>query len=113
MNDLSTWIFSIIGGLISASVIRLFVQVNKTNDETITLKAEVKQLKESQNHEKVIKIEAEVDQLKDNQNHGFTQLEKLFEEKFKRFEERFVHMDNTIKISAEYFKLLAEEIKKK
>ena len=66
MNELSVWIFGIIGSIITASIARLFVQVKKTNDETITLKTEVRNLKENQNHDKVIKIEAEVDQLKED-----------------------------------------------
>ena len=63
--------------------------------------------------ESIVLLKAKVKQLEENHDSGFIQLEKLFEEKFKRFEERISHMDNTIKSFNEYVKLLTEEVKKK
>lgn len=73
---------------------RLFLKTNTNSDEIIRLKLEIKQLKE-------------------NQNHGFEQLEKLLDEKFKRIDDRFVHMDKTIQSSAKLFEVLIDEVKKK
>lgn len=94
MNSFENYIASGIALLVGTAIIRLFQQVKKTNDQ-------------------VIKLEVEVEQLKDNQDNGFIQIEKLLDEKFKRIDDRFVHMDNTIKNSAELFKVLIEEVKKK
>jgi hypothetical protein len=63
--------------------------------------------------ESIVLLKAKVKQLEENHENGFVQLEKLFEEKFKRFEERIAHMDNTVKNFNDYVKLLMEEIKKK
>ena len=63
--------------------------------------------------EAIVLLKAKVHQLEENHDSGFMQLEKLFEEKFKRFEEKFAHMEGTIKNFNEYIKLLTEEIKKK
>lgn len=94
MNNFENYIASGIALLVGTAIIRLFQQVKKTNDQ-------------------VIKLEVEVEQLKDNQNNGFIQIEKLLDEKFKRIDDRFIHMDNTIKSSGELFKILIEEVKKK
>jgi len=94
MTTIENYIVSGVALLIGTAITRLFVQVKKTNDQ-------------------VIKLEVEVEQLKDNQNNGFIQIEKLLDEKFKRIDDRFIHMDNTIKNSAELFRVLIDEIKKK
>lgn len=94
MNSFETYIAGGIALLVGSSITRLFVQVKKTNDQ-------------------VIKLETEVEQLKDNQHNGFVQIEKLLDEKFKRIDDRFIHMDKTIQSSAKLFEILIDEVKKK
>ena len=67
----------------------------------------------AKNHDNLIRLEVEVNQIKQSKDHNHEQLEKLFEERFKRFEDKLTHMDNTIRTNSEYFKILVDEIKKK
>jgi hypothetical protein len=94
MTTIENYIASGVALLIGTAITRLFIQVKKTNDQ-------------------VIKLEVEVEQLKDNQHNGFIQIEKLLDEKFKRIDDRFIHMDKTIQSSAKLFEILIEEVKKK
>lgn len=77
--------------------------------------AKFKKLEETttKDKESILLLKSRVHQLEENHESGFIQLEKLFEEKFKRFEEKFTHMEGTLKNFNEYIKLLTEEIKKK
>lgn len=94
MNDFEKTVLGIVGVLITGAITRLFTSHAK-------------------NHDNLIKLEIEVNQLKDSKDSNIEQLEKIFEERFKRFEDKLTHMDNTIRANSEYFKILAEEIKKK
>lgn len=94
MNDFEKTVIGIVSAVIIGAITRLFTSHAK-------------------NHDNLIKLEIEVNQLKASKDSNIEQLEKLFEERFKRFEDKLTHMDNTIRANSEYFKILAEEIKKK
>ena len=94
MNEFEKTVIGIVGAVIVGAITRLFTSHAK-------------------NHDNLIKLEVEVMQLKASKDSNLEQLEKLFEERFKRFEDKLTHMDNTIRANSEYFKILAEEIKKK
>lgn len=94
MNEFEKYIIGGISLLITGAITRLFTSHAK-------------------NHDNLIKLEVEVNQIKASKDHNHEQLEKLFEERFKRFEDKLTHMDNTIRTNSEYFKILVDEIKKK
>ena len=94
MNEFEKYIIGGISLLITGAITRLFTSHAK-------------------NHDNLIKLEVEVNQIKQSKDHNHEQLEKLFEERFKRFEDKLTHMDNTIRTNSEYFKILVDEIKKK
>jgi ABC-type enterochelin transport system substrate-binding protein len=94
MNEFEKYIIGGISLLITGAITRLFNSHAK-------------------NHDNLIKLEVEVNQIKQSKDHNHEQLEKLFEERFKRFEDKLTHMDNTIRTNSEYFKILVDEIKKK
>ena len=94
MNEFEKTVIGIVSAVIIGAITRLFTSHAK-------------------NHDNLIKLEIEVNQLKASKDSNIEQLEKLFEERFKRFEDKLTHMDNTIRTNSEYFKILAEEIKKK
>lgn len=94
MNEFEKTVVGIVAVLIGGAITRLFTSHAK-------------------NHDNLIKLEIEVSQLKQSKDHNHEQLEKLFEERFKRFEDKLTHMDNTIRTNSEYFKILVDEIKKK
>ncbi|CAB4128008.1 hypothetical protein UFOVP104_10 [uncultured Caudovirales phage] len=94
MNEFEKKVVGIVSTIIVGAITRLFTSHAK-------------------NHDNLIKLEIEVSQLKASKDSNHEQLEKLFEERFKRFEDKLTHMDNTIRTNSEYFKILVEEIKKK
>ena len=94
MNEFEKTVVGIVSTIIVGAIARLFNSHAK-------------------NHDNLIKLEIEVNQLKASKDSNIEQLEKLFEERFKRFEDKLTHMDNTIKTNSEYFRILADEIKKK
>jgi uncharacterized membrane-anchored protein YhcB (DUF1043 family) len=94
MNQFETVTIGIVSAVIVGAITRLFVSHSK-------------------NHDNLIRLEVEVNQIKQSRDSNHEQLEKLFEERFKRFEDKLTHMDNTIRTNSEYFKILVDEIKKK
>jgi hypothetical protein len=93
MNEFEKYIIGGISLLITGAITRLFASHSK-------------------NHDNLIRLEVEVNQIKASKDHNHEQLERLFEEKFKRFEDKLTHMDKTIQTSSQYFKILIEEFKK-
>lgn len=94
MNEFEKYIIGGVSLLITGAITRLFTSHAK-------------------NHDNLIKLQIEVEQLKTSKDSNIEQLEKLFEERFKRFEDKLTHMDNTIRTNSEYFKILVDELKKK
>jgi uncharacterized membrane-anchored protein YhcB (DUF1043 family) len=94
MNEFEKTVVGIVSAVIVGAITRLFISHSK-------------------NHDNLIRLEVEVNQIKQSKDHNHEQLEKLFEERFKRFEDKLTHMDNTIRTNSEYFKILVDEIKKK
>ena len=67
----------------------------------------------SKAHDDIIVLQSKVSEIERNQENGFVQMERLFSERFQRFEDKVEHMDKTIQTNSQYFRVLAEEIKKK
>jgi hypothetical protein len=67
-------------------------------------------------HDDIIKNKAKMEAIESFQVVGFTHIEKLFEEKFKRFDEKFIgldasltHINNNVKSSHDLFAIIIQD----
>ena len=65
------------------------------------------------NHENMIEIRTKVSQIENLQESGFVQMERLFDERFKRFDDKLDHLESMIIRSTKQFEKMVDEIKKK
>lgn len=92
MNDFEKSVIGLVCAVLGGLVLKAIYSASKSHDDIITLKSKVSELE-------------------NNQANGIKQMEKLFDERLKRFEDKIEHMDKTIQTSSQYFRILADEIK--